>query len=43
MRNGKIRTVIIEDEHEALDLLSGLVEATGLRLSPGRQRIRVKP
>jgi len=36
MRNGKIRTVIIEDEHEALDLLSGLVEATGLAIVTGR-------
>jgi len=35
MRNGKIRTVIIEDEHEALDLLSGLVEATGLAIVTG--------
>jgi two-component system LytT family response regulator len=35
MRNGKIRTVIIEDEHEALDLLSGLVEGTGLAIVTG--------
>lgn len=35
MRTGKIRTVIIEDEHEALDLLSGLVVATGLAIVTG--------
>lgn len=35
MRTGKIRTVIIEDEHEALDLLSGLVEATDLAIVTG--------
>jgi DNA-binding LytR/AlgR family response regulator len=30
MNDQKIRTVIVEDEPEALDLLSGLIEATGL-------------
>lgn len=30
MNDRKIRTIIIEDEPEALDLLEGLVEATGL-------------
>ena len=35
MRNGKIRTVIIEDEHEALDLLAGLIEATDLAIVTG--------
>lgn len=35
MRHGKIRTVIIEDEHEALDLLAGLVEATDLAIVTG--------
>jgi len=30
MNEEKIRTVIVEDEPEALDLLSGLIEATGL-------------
>lgn len=30
MNDEKIRTIIVEDEPEALDLLSGLIEATGL-------------
>lgn len=30
MNDRKIRTIIVEDEPEALDLLTGLVEATGL-------------
>jgi len=30
MNNGKIKVMIVEDEPEALDLLSGLIEATGL-------------
>lgn len=30
MNDQKIRTIIVEDEPEALDLLSGLIEATGL-------------
>jgi two-component system LytT family response regulator len=30
MNNGKIKAMIVEDEPEALDLLSGLIEATGL-------------
>jgi two-component system LytT family response regulator len=30
MNDRKIRTVIVEDEPEALDLLAGLIEATGL-------------
>ena len=29
MNNQKIRSMIVEDEPEALDLLAGLLEATG--------------
>ncbi len=32
MNDQKIRTIIIEDEPEALDLLSGLIESTGLAI-----------
>ncbi|HUW92980.1 MAG TPA: response regulator transcription factor [Bacteroidales bacterium] len=35
MRHGKIRAVIIEDENEALDLLSGLVGATDMAIVTG--------
>ncbi len=30
MNGNNISVMIVEDEHEALDLLSGLIEATGL-------------